>query len=110
MHSPPSTRRCARRWSRRPGAPAWGTGRSCATTFMVRAPLAEPAPTEIPILADDSADPAYVAADLIAQAEHDELASCLLVTDAADLVDRVEVELDRQVATTRHIERVKAAL
>ena len=70
----------------------------------------EAGPTEIAILADDSADPAYVAADLIAQAEHDELASCLLVTDSADLLDRVEVELDRQVATTRHISRVKAAL
>jgi histidinol dehydrogenase len=70
----------------------------------------EAGPTEIAILADDSADPAYIAADLIAQAEHDELASCLLVTDSADLLDRVEVELDRQVATTRHISRVRAAL
>ncbi len=70
----------------------------------------EAGPTEIAILADDSAEPAQIAADLIAQAEHDELASCLLVTDSADLLDHVDKELDRQVATTRHIDRVKAAL
>jgi histidinol dehydrogenase len=70
----------------------------------------EAGPTEIGILADDSADPAYLAADLIAQAEHDELASCLLVTDAASLLDAVDAELDRQVPATRHVERVKAAL
>jgi histidinol dehydrogenase len=70
----------------------------------------EAGPTEIAILADDSADPAHVAADLIAQAEHDELASCLLVTDSADLLDNVDVELGRQVASTQHIDRVKAAL
>jgi histidinol dehydrogenase len=70
----------------------------------------EAGPTEIGILADDSADPAYVAADLVAQAEHDELASCLLVTDSAELLDRVDAELDLQVATTRHIDRVRAAL
>jgi histidinol dehydrogenase len=70
----------------------------------------EAGPTEIAILADDSAEPAYVAADLVAQAEHDELASCLLVTDSADLLDGVNVELERQVASTRHIDRVKAAL
>ena len=71
---------------------------------------AEAGPTEIAILADDSAEPAHVAADLIAQAEHDELASCLLVTDSADLLDKVDVQLDLQVASTRHIDRVKAAL
>jgi len=71
---------------------------------------AEAGPTEIGILADDSADPAYLAADLIAQAEHDELASCLLVTDSAELVEKVEAELTVQVAATRHVDRVKAAL
>jgi histidinol dehydrogenase len=70
----------------------------------------EAGPTEIAILADDSAEPAHVAADLIAQAEHDELASCLLVTDSPDLLAKVDVELDRQVASTRHVDRVKAAL
>src|SRR5450432_4089500 len=54
----------------------------------------EAGPTEIAILADDSAEPAHVAADLIAQAEHDELASGLLITDSADLLDKVDVQLD----------------
>jgi histidinol dehydrogenase len=71
---------------------------------------AEAGPTEIAILADDTANPAFVAADLIAQAEHDELAACMLVTDSEALVEAVDRELDRQVATTRHVERVRAAL
>jgi histidinol dehydrogenase len=71
---------------------------------------AEAGPTEIGILADDSADPRYLAADLIAQAEHDELASCLLVTDAPALLDAVDRELETQVPVTRHVARVRAAL
>jgi len=71
---------------------------------------AEAGPTEIAILADDTADPAYVAADLIAQAEHDPNASCLLVTPSAELLDAVDQELAAQVATTRHRERVGTAL
>jgi len=70
----------------------------------------ENGPTEVAIIADDSADPAYVAADLIAQAEHDELAACLLITPNADLARRVEAELGRQVPATRHRERVERAL
>jgi histidinol dehydrogenase len=70
----------------------------------------ENGPTEVAIIADDTADPAYVAADLIAQAEHDELAACLLVTPDADLAGRVEAELGRQVPATRHRERVERAL
>jgi histidinol dehydrogenase len=70
----------------------------------------EAGPTEIGILADDSAEPAHVAADLVAQAEHDPLAACLLVTPSADLLDRVDVELDKHVAATRHRERVETAL
>src|SRR5450631_73779 len=70
---------------------------------------AEAGPTEIGILADDSADPRHLAADLIAQAEHDELASCLLVTDAPALLDAVDRELDIQVPATRHVARVRAA-
>ena len=54
---------------------------------------AEAGPTEIAILADDSADPRAVAADLIAQAEHDPNASCLLVTPSAELLDAVDREL-----------------
>lgn len=70
----------------------------------------EAGPTEIGILADDSADPAYVAADLISQAEHDENAACLLVTDSEALLDAVDAEVDRQVAVTKHRERITAAL
>ena len=66
--------------------------------------------TEIAILADSSARADFVAADLIAQAEHDENASCLLVTDSADLLDAVDAEVGRQVAATRHRERVETAL
>ncbi|MEO6713844.1 MAG: histidinol dehydrogenase [Mycobacteriales bacterium] len=69
----------------------------------------EAGPTEIAILADDSADPAYVAADLIAQAEHDPLAACLLVTDSAELLDAVDAELGKQVPATRQRAGVEAA-
>ena len=67
-------------------------------------------PTEVAIVADDTADPVLVAADLVAQAEHDELATCLLVTTAPDLVPAVERALDEEVAGTRHVARVEAAL
>jgi histidinol dehydrogenase len=70
----------------------------------------EAGPTEIAILADDTADAAYVAADLVSQAEHDILAGSVLVTDSARLADEVEAELDKQVAATRHVERVRSAL
>jgi len=70
----------------------------------------EAGPTEVAIIADDTADPRYVAADLVAQAEHDELAACLLITTDAALADRVDAELARQVAAARHRERVQKAL
>jgi histidinol dehydrogenase len=70
----------------------------------------ENGPTEVAIVADDSADAAYVAADLIAQAEHDELAACLLITPDQNLADHVDHELATQVPATRHRERVEAAL
>jgi histidinol dehydrogenase len=71
---------------------------------------AEAGPTEIAILADRHADPVHVAADLISQAEHDPAAASVLVTDSAELADAVEAEVDRQVALTRHVERVRTAL
>jgi histidinol dehydrogenase len=71
---------------------------------------AEAGPTEIAVLADDSADPAFVAADLISQAEHDPLAASVLVTTSAELADAVDKELDAQVAAARHRERITAAL
>ncbi|MBY5163196.1 histidinol dehydrogenase [Salsipaludibacter albus] len=67
-------------------------------------------PTEVAIVADDSADPRLVAADLVAQAEHDELATCLLITTEPHLVDAVEDALADEVAATRHVQRVEAAL
>ncbi|HCT77060.1 MAG TPA: histidinol dehydrogenase [Micromonosporaceae bacterium] len=71
---------------------------------------AEAGPTEIAILADDTADPRHVAADLISQAEHDPLAASILVTSSASLADAVERELDVQVRATKHVERITAAL
>jgi histidinol dehydrogenase len=70
----------------------------------------EAGPTEIAILADDTADSAYVAADLISQAEHDPMAASVLVTDSLRLADEVEAELDKQVAATKHVERIRTAL
>ncbi|GAA1039813.1 MULTISPECIES: histidinol dehydrogenase [Streptomyces] len=71
----------------------------------------EAGPTEIAILADDTADPAHVAADLISQAEHDPLAAAVLVTDSPDLADAVEKELEPQVAATKHVDdRIRPAL
>ncbi|MCL2735516.1 MAG: histidinol dehydrogenase [Propionibacteriaceae bacterium] len=70
----------------------------------------EAGPTEVAILADDSADPVFVAADLMSQAEHDPQAGAVLVTDSDDLADQVEVELERMVAGTLHRERVETAL
>ncbi|GAA0221652.1 histidinol dehydrogenase [Actinomadura nitritigenes] len=71
---------------------------------------AEAGPTEIAILADDTADPVDVAADLISQAEHDVLAAAVLVTDSVRLADEVERELKAQVARTKHTERITEAL
>ena len=70
----------------------------------------EAGPTEIAILADDSADPVNVAADLISQAEHDVIAAAVLVTDSPDLAQAVEIELKRQVPLTKHSDRITTAL
>ena len=70
----------------------------------------EAGPTEIAILADDSALAIDVAADLISQAEHDEMAAAVLVTDSKDLIAKVLEQLVIQVDKTKHKERVKAAL
>lgn len=70
----------------------------------------EAGPTEIAILADDSAIAADVAADLISQAEHDVIAAAVLVTDSLALAKAVEKELEIRVAATRHSARVREAL
>ncbi|MEU3463132.1 histidinol dehydrogenase [Streptomyces sp. NPDC006733] len=71
---------------------------------------AEAGPTEIAVLADATADPVHVAADLISQAEHDTLAAAVLVTTSVELAERVEKELTAQVADTKHHERIRTAL
>jgi histidinol dehydrogenase len=71
---------------------------------------AEAGPTEIAILADGSADPVHVAADLISQAEHDPLAASVLVTPSLDLTAAVEDTLARMVPATKHADRVRTAL
>jgi histidinol dehydrogenase len=70
----------------------------------------EAGPTEIAVLADETADPRHVAADLISQAEHDTLAASVLVTTSAELADSVDAELVRQVGATKHSDRITTAL
>jgi histidinol dehydrogenase len=84
-----------------------------AAKRMLRGVIAidsEAGPTEIMVLADDSADPEFVAADLISQAEHDELAAAVLVTDSADLIEKVSSALLRQVETSANKTRIIEAL
>ncbi len=71
---------------------------------------AEAGPTEIAILADETADPVHVAADLISQAEHDPLAASVLVTDSLGLADAVDAALAEMVPRTKHHGRVATAL
>lgn len=70
----------------------------------------EAGPTEVAILADDTAIASHVAADLISQAEHDVLAAAVLVTDSAELAAAVDREIERQVVMTKHSERIIEAL
>jgi histidinol dehydrogenase len=70
----------------------------------------EAGPTEIAILADDSALASDVAADLISQAEHDVIAAAILVTTSPELAKAVEKELEVRVGITKHGERIKEAL
>ncbi len=70
----------------------------------------EAGPTEIAILADKSALPADIAADLISQAEHDVIAAAVLVTDSEELADAVMVQLRVRVPATKHADRIREAL
>ena len=70
----------------------------------------EAGPTEILIIADESANPAFVAADLISQAEHDENAASVLLTNSQPLIDEVLAELERQGSKTANSDRVASAL
>ena len=70
----------------------------------------EAGPTEIAVIADDTADPAFVAADLISQSEHDPMAASVLITPSDALADAVTAELQRQVPTAKHAERITTSL
>lgn len=70
----------------------------------------EAGPTEVAILADDSADPRFVAADLISQAEHDVIAAAVLVTTSEEIASQVQSEVRAQVRQTKHTERITEAL
>lgn len=67
-------------------------------------------PSEILIVADSKTDPAYAAADLLSQAEHDKLASAVLVTDSEDLAKAVSVELERQIPLLERAEIARASI
>ncbi len=70
----------------------------------------EAGPTEVAVLADASANPGEVAADLISQAEHDVIAAAVLVTDSFELANAVRVELETRVSKTKHQDRIRTAL
>ena len=70
----------------------------------------EAGPTEVAILADQSAKPNEVAADLISQAEHDVIAAAILITDSPELAQAVQIELGVNVEKTKHQERIRSAL
>jgi histidinol dehydrogenase len=69
----------------------------------------EAGPTEVMVIADSTAKPKFVASDLISQAEHDELAAAVLITDSVDFAEQVMAAISEQVATTHNKERVLAA-
>jgi histidinol dehydrogenase len=71
---------------------------------------AEAGPTEIAIIADHTASPDFLAADLVAQAEHDSLAACLLISTDPAVVERAGQALAPRVASAPHRERIEAAL
>jgi histidinol dehydrogenase len=70
----------------------------------------EAGPTEIAVIADHTADAAFVAADLISQAEHDPMAASVLITDSEMLADAVDAELAVQIGSAKHAERIRTAL
>ena len=67
-------------------------------------------PSEILVLADESANPVYVAADLLSQAEHDKLATAVLVTDSQSLAVAVQAELERQLALLERSEIARTSI
>ncbi len=67
-------------------------------------------PTETIVLADETANPVFCAADLIAQAEHDPMASAILVTDSSDLVNAIESELEAQISSNPRADTIRHSL
>lgn len=67
-------------------------------------------PSEILVIADNTANPVYVAADMLSQAEHDELASAVLVTDSIELAESVKTELEKQTAVLERKEIIEKSL
>ena len=67
-------------------------------------------PSEILVIADKDANPAYVAADLLSQAEHDPMASAILVSDNVEMIEKVNVELAKQVELLPKVDIAKASL
>lgn len=67
-------------------------------------------PSEILVIADSNSDPRFVAADLLSQAEHDKMASAVLVTDSMDLAEKVSLELERQLARLPRQEIARASI
>ena len=67
-------------------------------------------PSEILVIADGKSNPAHVAADLLSQAEHDKLASAVLVTDSADLAEAVSAELEKQIPLLPRAEIARASI
>ena len=67
-------------------------------------------PSEILVIADSKSDPAHVAADLLSQAEHDKLASAVLVTDSAELAEAVRDELEKQIPLLPRAEIARASI
>lgn len=70
----------------------------------------EAGPSEIAVIADETAVPAFVAADLMTEAEHGGTSASVLITDSVELADAVEVELEKRVAAAPHGERIADAL
>lgn len=64
-------------------------------------------PSEVLILADKTAEPSYLAADLMSQAEHDKLASCILLTDSQEIAEQTKAELERQIKNLSRAEIIK---
>lgn len=67
-------------------------------------------PSEVLIIADENADPAYVAADFMSQAEHDPMAASVLITTSSELADKVSAEIERQLAYLSRADIIKTSL